>query len=68
MSKVKTEHAGAKNGGGEYGRRAFMKETTKRLRRNQGKDLIHRAMRGEPEDEHDPDWDWTEGWREGRQR
>lgn len=31
--KTKTEHAGAKNGGGSWGRRAWVKWVSRRLRR-----------------------------------
>jgi hypothetical protein len=38
--KLKTEHAGAKNGGGSWGTRAFVKLSSKRRRRAMDKKLI----------------------------
>lgn len=35
--KTRTEHAGAKNGGGYWGRRAFAKEVSSSLRRRRSK-------------------------------
>ena len=63
MRPVKTEHSGAKNGEGYWGSRNEAKQVCKKLRRNQEKGNLRRAMRGETEgdDEFDPDWDWTEG-------
>jgi len=34
---IKTEHAGAKNGGGYWGERAIAKQRSKKLRRRVGK-------------------------------
>jgi hypothetical protein len=40
---IKTEHAGAKNGGGSYGKRAFVKEVSRSLRRMSDKALVREA-------------------------
>ena len=40
--KHKTEHAGAKNGGGHWGTRAEAKTISKKLRRSRDKDLLRR--------------------------
>lgn len=37
---LRTEHSGAKNGGGYWGRRAEAKKRTKKLRRHIGKLLV----------------------------
>jgi len=42
---VETEHAGAKDGGGYWGRRAVAKAVSKRLRRVRGKELIRNELR-----------------------
>ncbi len=39
---VKTEHAGAKNGGGYWGRRADAKRISRRLRRCRERDVLRR--------------------------
>lgn len=38
--KLKTEHAGAKNGGGSWGLRAFVKESSDRRRRRADREEI----------------------------
>lgn len=40
-SKLKTEHAGAKNGGGHWGRRAEAKKDSKKRRRAADKKALH---------------------------
>lgn len=40
----KTEHNGAKNGGGYWGRRVEAKEMSKRKRRQKDKELISEAL------------------------
>lgn len=42
---IKTEHNGAKNGGGYWGRRAEAKKVSKRLRRARAKLLIKNELR-----------------------
>ena len=42
-SKVKTEHSGAKNGGGYWGPRAEAKKVSKKLRRQRAKKEIREA-------------------------
>lgn len=42
---IKTEHAGAKNGGGFWGKRADAKAVTRRLRRRNSAKLIRSEMR-----------------------
>ena len=61
MRPVKTEHSGAKNGGGYWGTRKEAKDVSKRLRRSREKMNIRRAIAGDGDEEFDPDWDWTEG-------
>ena len=43
MSSIKTEHNGAKNGGGFWGTRREAKKISKRLRRILGKQEIERS-------------------------
>jgi hypothetical protein len=43
MPKIKTEHAGAKNGGGYWGKREEAKRVTRRLRRASGKQEEQKA-------------------------
>ena len=43
MAAIKTEHNGAKNGGGFWGTRAIAKKVSKRLRRIAGKKEIERS-------------------------
>ncbi len=43
MASIKTEHNGAKNGGGYWGTRAVAKKISKRLRRIAGKKDIERS-------------------------
>ena len=43
MSSIKTEHNGAKNGGGFWGARREAKKISKRLRRILGKQEIERS-------------------------
>jgi hypothetical protein len=42
---IKTEHAGAKNGGGHYGRREEAKRLSRPRRRANGKQEIREALR-----------------------
>jgi hypothetical protein len=51
-AKLKTEHAGAKNGGGHWGPRADAKRYSKRRRRQQDKTLI---VNGRMYTEYPPD-------------
>lgn len=44
ISKERTEHAGAKNGGGFWGTRAEAKESSKTLRRINGRRQIHEEL------------------------
>ena len=44
MSKIKTEHNGAKNGGGFWGTRSIAKKISKRLRRIAAKKEIARSQ------------------------
>lgn len=37
--KIKTEHSGAKNGGGHFGKRADAKKISKKLRRKNSKTI-----------------------------
>ena len=39
MATIKTEHAGAKNGGGYWGRRAEVKRITKKARRQADREI-----------------------------
>jgi len=50
MMAIKTEHAGAKNGGGYWGKRAEAKRRSRRLRRKEGRKAIFRGL-GEREGE-----------------
>ena len=43
MASIKTEHNGAKNGGGFWGSRRIAKKVSKRLRRIAGKKEIERS-------------------------
>ena len=43
-NKIKTEHSGAKNGGGYWGKRTDAKKISKKLRRNLGKKLIQELI------------------------
>lgn len=45
-AKIKTEHVGAKNGGGYWGMRSEAKAVTKRLRRRLAKREIQVAVGG----------------------
>jgi hypothetical protein len=42
---IKTEHAGAKNGGGHWGTREEAKEVSRSVRRRQGKTEVKAAQR-----------------------
>ena len=44
-SKMKTEHAGAKNGGGHWGTRAEAKKISKRHRREKAKEEIQKELK-----------------------
>ena len=44
MMAIKTEHAGAKNGGGYWGKRAEAKRRSKRLRRKEERKSIRRGF------------------------
>ena len=44
MMATKTEHAGAKNGGGYWGKRAEAKRRCRRLRRKEDRKSIRRRM------------------------
>lgn len=46
MRKLKSEHAGAKNGGGHYGRREEAKRLSRRQRREDAKRAIREGTRG----------------------
>ena len=43
--KIKTEHNGAKNGGGYRGERAVAKRVSNKLRRANGKKLIRESVK-----------------------
>jgi hypothetical protein len=43
--KIKTEHAGAKNGGGAWMTRLEAKKVSKKLRRTNGKKAIRQALK-----------------------
>ena len=45
MRKLKSEHAGAKNGGGHYGKREEAKRLSKRQRREDGKLVLREELR-----------------------
>jgi len=40
MGQIKTEHSGAKNGGGFWGKRAEAKQISKNLRRAASKEIV----------------------------
>jgi hypothetical protein len=42
QNKTKTEHSGAKNGGGHWGKRSEAKAITKKLHRSNNKRLIRK--------------------------
>jgi len=44
MMAIKTEHAGAKNGGGYWGKRAEAKRRSRRLRRKEDRKSIRRGV------------------------
>lgn len=46
--KMKTEHSGAKNGGGHWGTRQEAKTLSKKLRRKIGKKLIRAILKNVP--------------------
>jgi hypothetical protein len=46
VKRIKTEHAGAKNGGGYWGKRAEAKAVCKSLRRRLGKTLVRKELAG----------------------
>jgi hypothetical protein len=46
LAKIKTEHNGAKNGGGFWGTRHEAKKLSKKARRTAGKKAIKEAVRG----------------------
>jgi hypothetical protein len=47
LGKIKTEHAGAKNGGGHWGHRNDAKAISKKQRRKGSKKIIRTAMRNQ---------------------
>jgi len=49
MGQIKTEHSGAKNGGGFWGKRAEAKRISKKLRRAVGKEIVTNVDSNEPE-------------------
>ena len=51
---VKTEHAGAKNGGGMWGRRVVAKSVSRQLRRAAGKQAIRDELRATPSEAYGP--------------
>lgn len=47
MKKIKTEHNGAKNGGGYWGKRAEAKRISKKLRRAASKKIVTKVDHNE---------------------
>lgn len=44
--KLKTEHAGAKNGGGYWGTREEVKAASRKIRRSQSKKEVQQQIKG----------------------
>jgi hypothetical protein len=69
-ARIKTDHAGAKNGGGYYGRRAEAKEVCKGLRRREDREevaeqlpaVIYFSWHSAPPDRDEPGETSSEGY------